>query len=272
MSAGLDIDRCLTMAAYSAFVALRAYVEKNPEIDMPEAIDGICRTSADAVGLDYGGGIMILEQVTVASGWRDDKSGLRTVIYELVKRGQPWWLRLVPYGRDKARAVLDEDQQQCLREAGLFDAVPAPDIVAWWDDIASFVRGTIDTERMARAREAERLSLELERERLRKLGINQQPEWVSLEDNSLGYDIRSYGLEDGRLATRLIEVKSTVSDTIFITRNEWENADSAGRQYYFHVWKLPEKTIKEYPASDIKPHIPLDQGAGAWHDTLVNLQ
>jgi hypothetical protein len=124
---------------------------------------------------------------------------------------------------------------------------------------------------MIRGREAERLSLEHERDRLRRLGIAQEAEWVSLEDNTLGYDIRSYDLFGGKIVTRLVEAKSTTSDSIFITRNEWQNAASAEEQYVFHVWKLPDRTFTEFSASAIRPSIPIDQGSGRWQNVLVGL-
>lgn len=259
------------MAAYSAFVTLHRYLSKNPELELAVAIDLIKNTNSDAHGLDYVGAASIYQFVNLTDNWTATKEGLRLFVFELVKATQPWWLRLVPYGRDKVRSALEQNQIQCLREAGLFDPVPDAETVAWWDEIAGLVRGTVDTEKMIRAREAERLSLEHERARLKSLGISKEPEWVSLEDNTLGYDIRSYDLANGRVINRLIEVKSTTSDSIFITRNEWQNASSADQHYFFHVWKMPDETVEEYSVSTIMPNIPVDQGSGLWQDVRVEL-
>lgn len=271
MTSGVDVHRCLTMAAYSAFVVLRSYLARNPSEDITAAIEIIRQTNSDDSGLDYVGGTSIHQLLQIDISDSDRRTGLRLVVCELVKAAQPWWLRLVPYGRDRVRSALDQDQVQCFRNAGLFDALPDADVIAWWDEIGAAMRGTVDTERMVRAREAERLSLEYERERLKSLGVTLEPEWVSLEDNTLGYDIRSYDLMGEQIVSRLIEVKSTTSDSIFITRNEWLNASSAEPHYCFHVWKLPEKRIVEYPVADMKPHVPIDQGSGAWQDVQISL-
>lgn len=267
----LDLDRCLTMAAYSAFVTIREYLDKNPGIPLFEVVDTICSINSDAAGFDYLGGTSIHNNLGFELVLSDDNRGLRTVVFELVRIAQPWWLRLVPYGRDRVRSVLGRDQQQCLREAGLFDPIPNADVVAWWDELASIFRGTSDAERMITARKAERLSIEYECNRLKKIGISLKPEWVSLEDNSLGYDIRSYDLVKEHVVNRLIEVKSTISRDIFVTKNEWHNALSAEQQYCFHVWKLPEEKMTEYPVSAMKPNIPINQGTGTWQDVSITL-
>jgi Protein NO VEIN, C-terminal len=269
--AEIDINRCMTVAAFSAFVRIREHLAKNTSLDAASAVASLRQINADSTGLDYVGGIAIHGLLDDQVQWIDPHSGLRLVIGELVKISQPWWLRLVPYGRDKVRSALDVDQAQCFREAGLFDPVPTPEVIAWWDEVAATMRGAINAERMIRAREAERLSLEHERDRLKRLGIGHEPEWVSLEDNTLGYDIRSYDLNGGEVVTRLVEAKSTTSDSIFITRNEWQNAAGAETQYVFQVWKLPERAFAEYSVSAIRPCIPIDQGFGRWQKVLVAL-
>lgn len=259
------------MAAYSAFVSLHHYLSKNPQLERADAIAAIRHTNSDAFGLDFVGATGLCEILNLTDDWSDTKEGLRLFVFEYIKATQPWWLRMVPYGREKVRSALERDQVQCLREAGLFDPVPDAETVAWWDEIGALVRGTVDAERMIRAREAERLSLEHERARLKTLGIDKEPKWVSLEDNTLGYDIQSYDVSDGSVVNRLIEVKSTTSDAIFITRNEWQNAATADQHYFFHVWKMPEATVEEYSVSTIKPNIPTDQGSGLWQDVRVEL-
>ena len=80
------------------------------------------------------------------------------------------------------RAALTGNEFQCFREAGLFDDMPDDDAMTWWDKIAALTRGTVDQEKMERARMAERLSLEHERVRLSGLGISLEPKWMALED------------------------------------------------------------------------------------------
>jgi hypothetical protein len=180
-------------------------------------------------------------------------------------------LRLVPFGRDRVGSVLQQDQIQWLREAGLFDAVPDLDSIRWWERLGEAARGAVEAERLIRAREAERMSLEYERDRLRRLGIELEPQWVALDDSTLGYDILSYDLWNGEIAARLVEVKSTISGTIFITKNEWRNAATADPHYCFHVWRLPEKILTEFSVGLMSQHIPVDQGLGSWENVRIEL-
>ena len=52
-----------------------------------------------------------------------------------------------------------------------------------------------DQIKMARAREAEQLSLEFETARMARLGIRATPVGMSIEDNTAGYDIQSFDLD-----------------------------------------------------------------------------
>ncbi len=272
MSSGINLDRCLTMAAYSAFVVLSRYLASHPETPLQQAIETIRQTNADSAALDYVGGAAIREIVEVDLAGADYRAALRLVTCALIKAANPWWLRLVPYGRDKVKAALEQDHVQCLREAGLFDPFPVPDVVAWWDEIGAAARGAIEMEKMLQAREAERWSFERERNRLEALGIPLKPEWVALEDSTLGYDIRSYDKIRGVIVSRLIEVKSSGSDVFFVTRNEWRNALGAKPHYCFHIWRVPNGSLLELSVSDVEPHIPVDQGAGEWQQVRVQLE
>jgi len=268
---GLDIDRCFTVAAYSAFVVLRQFLAKNPNTTAKEAVSIIEATNADNTGLDYLGGQEIYLHLNDILDISPGTNNLRSVIGELIRSSRPWWIRLIPYGREKVRSSLHMNQVQCLREAGLLDAVPDAGAIAWWDEMAALMRGVVDGERMTRARQAERLSLEYERARLKDLGIHLEPVWVSLDDNTLGYDIRSYNKEPSGIVSRLIEVKSTTNDSIYITRNEWRNAVSANQRYLFHVWLMPAQKMVEYPASAMEPSIPVDKGTGEWQNVRITL-
>ena len=179
----VKFERCLTMSAYAAFLSLRRYLQSYPSSSIEAAIETLCRINSDASSLDYVGAA-VLNQFISRDVELDYRLGLQAVIKEVLECGRPWWLRLVPYGREKVRSALSEDQIQCFRDAGLFDLIPDPDIVAWWDELASMVRGSADAERVVQGREAERLSFDRERKRLRELGINEDPAWVALEDNT----------------------------------------------------------------------------------------
>lgn len=267
----INIDQCLTMAAFAGFIALREFLAEHPDFDINAAIDTICRVNSDFAGFDYIAGTIIHQVMPQNVLLQNDQIGLRAVITKLVELAEPWWLRLFPYGRAKVRSALNQNQQQCFREAGLFEPVPAPAVVTWWDEISGRIRNSSGMEQLKRGREAEQLSFDHECNRILALGLDLVPDWVALEDNTLGYDIKSYDVQDGRVINRMIEVKSAATNRIFISRNEWENALAAERQYCFHVWKMPEAELHELSVSMLQSHIPVDQGDGEWQNVQIEL-
>ena len=260
------------MAAFVAFLKLRAFKREHPSLTDTEAVASLNRIRASATGLDFRGGLALLGRLDPSLDWDLTGGCLRVFVHQWTRLVDPAWLRLIPYGREKLRNALGEDQAQCFRQAGLFEEVPDDEVLEWWDRWADSMRGSAGAERMKRARYAERLSLEHEHSRLRRLGVSENPRWVALDDNSLGYDILSYDVDSGgRVVRRLVEVKSKLSNTIFITRNEWESASGAAQRSVIHVWDLPEERLREYRIRDIAPHIPIDQGDGVWQDVRIAL-
>ena len=143
----------------------------------------------------------------------------------------------------------------------------------WWDRVAGQARLAADQIKLARARAAERLSLKHEVARLRQLGINQDPKWISIEDNTAGYDILSYDLGPTEPTNRLIEVKSTVASPLrfFLTRNEWDQACSFGPSYHFHIWDMQANPPRLYQrtSTEITPHVPSDNERGRWTNAEI---
>ena len=259
----------LSMAIYTAFIHISETQSENPSLDLQAAITLIRSTNHDACALDFERAECLMRESPVKLQGTEPDEQLRNFLMTCIRWEQPWWLRLAPYGREKLRSALDQDQIQCLKNAGLFDAEPGPEVVNWWDQLASLVRGSVDSENMISARKAERLSLEHERRRLNALGIDKEPIWVALNDNTLGYDILSYDREQERIVSRLVEVKSTKSDAVFVTRNEWNNALTAGAKYIFHVWKMPEQHMDEFQSKTMSAHIPTDRGSGIWQNVQI---
>lgn len=112
-----------------------------------------------------------------------------------------------------------------------------------------------------------------ETRRLLALGIPNRPRWVSIDDNTVGYDVHSYDKGTVEPIARLIEVKSCarIDTEIHLTRNEWETAIERAPHYCFHVWILPEERLVELKPEDIEIHVPVDQGNGRWQNTRIAL-
>ncbi len=266
------IDDALSMAAFLAFLELRSFCTDYPSLTDAQAVASLNSLRSSASGLDFRGGLALRRVLDSSVEWKQTTNCLRHFVFEWVRLVEPRWLRLVPLGREKVRTALDRDHAQCFREAGLFNEVPDDEVIEWWDRVAAMMRGVSDAEKMKRARLAERLSFEHERRRVKGLGIRDEPKWVSLEDNSLGYDILSYDRNpEGLTVTRLVEVKSKLSDSIFLTRNEWANASGAAQRAVIHVWDMRQERLREYRPRELEPNIPLDQGAGEWQSVRIKL-
>lgn len=265
------LERCFSMAAFLAFIELRDYLKTNPTLCYREALRSLRSLRSGAIGLDFSAAMTLLNSFDPDLPYDQTRNGLRIFVYEWVRLAQPAWLRSVPMGREYVRAALTGNEVQCFREAGLFDESPDDDAITWWDKTAALMRGTVDAEKMDRARLAERLSIAHERKRLSELGIEREPKWMALEDNSLGFDILSYDLDAGRIVNRMIEVKSTLSDRIILTRGEWKNAASAASRTVFHIWRFPSRKLQEVPTTSMERHIPRDRGDGCWQDVVVTL-
>jgi len=194
---------------------------------------------------------------------------LRTQLYDIILKFRPAWTSLIPRGRAEASRYLPPEVLQAISEAELMGGDEEA-VVAWWDSAANAARGFEQSAKLEIGREGEKLSIAHEASR-----TGRQPKWQSLESNLCGYDLISVtsASETRRL---LIEVKACLAleeDARFhISRNQWEVA--TGRiAYVFHVWVLrPEPKLMVMKVEDLRPHLPVEQGAGRWESVVVRLR
>lgn len=268
------LDRLLSMSAFYGLIALRKHREDHPNIGLCEAVDVVKRLSTNDAHHDYEAALLLQEIVPPACSIASPSLFFREVIWSVIRHSPPWWRRFAPYGREKLRNALQSNEAQCFTSAGLFVEMPTPDVLAWWDLLAQSVRASDNDRRLEQGREAEQLTIEYERARLKSLGIELDPRWVSVDDNTVGYDIQSFDAGVVEPIVKLIEVKSCARDTaaIFLTRNEWETAISRSPNYRFHVWLLPEKKLIELRPDEIEPHVPVNRGSGSWENAKISLR
>lgn len=109
-------------------------------------------------------------------------------------------------------------------------------------------------------RRGEEIAMKYERQRLKDLGIKNQPKFV--EDDSKGYDIESWN-EDG--SKRFIEVKTTQTDPdkkfhIYLTANELEKAKKEEIKENYHLYIVFHPFESNQEVSDMKnPFIEKDK-------------
>jgi len=99
----------------------------------------------------------------------------------------------------------------------------------------------------------------------------QPPRWISIDDNTAGYDVHSFDQGPVEPVAKLIEVKSCSRrpQEIFLTRNEWETAMQMAPHYRFHIRILPEERLIELTPEDMERHVPQDRGDGVWQITRI---
>jgi len=266
-------ESLFTMSAFNGLLAIRRYSKDHPGIVLPEVITALKHVSADDAYHDYEAAAVLHDWMSANQPFDDIPCLFRDTLAVLVKHLNPWWLRMSPLGRERVRAALSANEAQCFEAAGLFSATPTAQILRWWDALAQGVRAEENSKRLAQGRLAEQLTIDYETRRLTTLGIANRPRWISLDDNTAGYDVHSYDQGPVEPIAKLIEVKSCSRGVaeIFLTRNEWETAIERAPHYRFHVWMLPDERLVELTPSDIEVHIPPDRGDGRWQILKITL-
>lgn len=274
-STSFTTERIFSLSCIEGLRLLRKHQIRHPDILLTQLIPIVEKVEADAQSLDLEASVY-LSSLVEHKIEIDDYNFYRTCIRAILLRHQPAWLKSMKSGRKRFAAELSSDDYVIFEAAGLMEDVPSAELVEWWDDISGRAHLATGLENMKQGREAERLSLESERKRLKDEGISREPEWLGLDDNYAGYDILTYDQGETGLVNRQIEVKSTIASPprFFISRNEWQKAEKSGEAYCFHVWNMqrqpPELHI--FSVLDVAPHIPTDNGKGRWSNTEVRVK
>jgi hypothetical protein len=263
-----NLERFLTMSAFEAAYVLRTFRKRQPTLTDAELVQLAKAVNINFFPHDFLAGQQV-ERLISDSNHEDLELFFTNAIDIVIAMFQPFWVRLAPSGRSSVCAAIGDNGKQCFRNAGLLGTTERA--IAWWDRMANNVRLEQDAARLMQGRHGERLSFEREREWLRREGVDKVPEWVALEDNSLGYDILSYRWHEGHLVNRLIEVKTTYTKPPFIilTKNEWWSADRFGDAFEYHIWTLPDEVLSVRAVEEVRPHIPHDVGGGTWLDARI---
>lgn len=267
----MEFDRLFTISAFEGLRIMRSVIAAVPEVTVDTCPDALIAHSPQAQNYDLEAALE-LHALVSADAPHGDVLFYRECILAVMLLKMPAFARLMTLGRGRfiKRIKGDDyrDIRSVFREAMLLEDPPTGGDIAWWDTIQGRVRLNYDQEKLARARQAESLSLDHEQAELGKLGIDRAPVWMAIEDNTAGYDVLSYRPAAIGERNLLIEVKSTIASPLrfIITRNEWNNADQVGDSYLFHVWDMDK-----YPAvlhvrtvEQIRPHIPADNDKGKW--------
>lgn len=267
------MDRCFRMSVLNALDGLLVAIRLHPGTGLDRVAETLCVGNASEAGFDYKLAIAILAEVPELTSVMAESRELRlrSFLMHLLIKLRPPWCRLAPRGRTYLHAYLDEDARAVFRNAGLYGDADAA-TREWWDQLAALVRSISDERLLQLGRRGEALTLQYECDRLLKLGrADLKPEWVGFEDNSLGYDVRSYAVIDSTVLPRYIEVKAATTEDLrfYLTRNEWGAAKRFNRDFLLHLWDVSEEKLYEITAEELSAHLPQDAGRGNWEMTVI---
>jgi len=262
------------MSVLNALDRLLRAIDDNPGVELRRLTSALCAGSGSEAAFDYDTAVSIFDAVPdirhVSAAEREAR--LQSLLRHLLARLHPSWRRLVPKGRAYLRDYLDEDCRSVFEIAGLYGE-PTPQIRNWWDQLSALIRGLAEEERVETGRRGEELTLRYERERLTALGRSDLvPFWVGFEDNSLGYDVRSYTIDSyGTVRPRYIEVKATTAHDVrfYLTRNEWRIALRYPADYLVHLWQLTSEQLTQISVEQLSDHVPEDRGRGIWDVSVI---
>lgn len=260
----------LSMSAIEALRIVRSYMQSDVSLSVEQAAR--IASKLESNGVDYSAAATLDLMMPSSSVEVDNAVTFYRSCVETAVLSNPIWMRTITLGRQKFVQKLDRDAASCFRCARLLDEPPNDEVVDWWDRLQSMGRRLADQARLDQGREAERLSLLHEEGRLKTLGINRSPKWVSIEDNTVGYDILSYDPGPVEPVARLIEVKSfRKSGRFFLSRNEWETAQKFGTAYSFHIWDIAGKQLSLRSVDEVRRCIPTDNPGGRWDVAVIDL-
>ena len=272
----ISAERVFSLSCFEGLRLLRKHEEKQPDLTLSDLVSLVQSVEADALSLDLEASAYLFHAVERGAPL-DGSAFYQTCIREVLRQRRPVWAKLMESGRKRFVKQLNPDERSVFVAAGLMVDPPSKEVVRWWDDISGYARFSRNLKTMKQARKAELLTLERERDRLRKAGICREPEWLGLDDNFAGYDVLTYDKDKdgGEIVRRLIEVKSTIASPprFRLSRQEWQAAEKGGEAYSFHIWDMrktpPELFVRS--VADVGPHIPQDNGNGQWCNAEVRV-
>lgn len=266
------MDALFRVSAIGSFVMVQDMRTQHPEWTLDEVKRALSASSYAGRTVDWDG-VARLSSIVGEPLPSSRAAAFRVCLSKLIEAGSPEWVTVMFSGRNVAARALDPDLIQCFEVAGLFDELPSPEVVEWIDTLSMIALGIRNADNMVKGRQAERLSLDYERAQLKAAGIDRQVEWVALNDNAAGYDIRSWVEREGQIFPRLIEVKgySGSRASFYVTRNEWDTALASLCPYVFQVWGLSNQVLLELSVPELAGHMPSDAGQGRWQNVKIEL-
>jgi hypothetical protein len=271
---GFSFERLFSMPSFEGARIIRNQITQSSNLSVTEAVAVIRKIELDVSALDLEASEALIGLLPTDLP-NDGAHFYRGCIRQLLLAYQPVWARTMLQGRSRFYSTLERDEQSLFRQTGILEEPPDDAFVVWWDALNGAVRADRNAVLLERGREAERLTIAHEIQRLQREGIDARPRWTGLDDNTKGYDVTSYESREGTLVNRLIEVKSTVASPMrfIVTRNEWDQAEKFGASYLFHIWDISKNppVLHIRTVDQVRIHIPSDNERGRWKEAVIPL-
>jgi hypothetical protein len=205
-------------------------------------------------------------------GSSSDRDAFRKSLASLIESIRPAWRRSVPFGRAAVFKLLDDDIFQSFQIASLTDALPDLECAQWWTKLEAKVRSDVADSQENQWRDAEYKTLMNERQKLTGTGLD--PTWVSIDNNSAGYDIASWTITEGEIhpSHKFIEVKYSSSlSRFFISRYEWNFAQRHPSSWELQFWLGENSDPILLDVSWLEQHVAVNRGRGLWESMLIEV-
>ena len=217
-------------------------------------------------------GIEIISELNSETNENNYQIILRKILNRYLRDEKPGFLLRITGGRDYFLNYIDENFEQLLNDAGLYNEInlnkEGKEIRHWWDDLSDFVRDLDEDKKLELGREGEEKTIIYETNKLKKLNVQKKPKWVSYEDNRIGYDVLSWDKEQNEI---FIEVKSTnnANGLFYLSKGEWRVSIAKKNNYFIHVWiqDRKEPRIITYNELNSKSYKIEDSSNAEW-DTI----
>ncbi|OGT63571.1 MAG: hypothetical protein A3E85_04655 [Gammaproteobacteria bacterium RIFCSPHIGHO2_12_FULL_45_12] len=194
------------------------------------------------------------------------KMRLKQALLDFIDVAKPSWVQNATFGRKKVISFVGNYIEQTLIEAGLANGSD-DEVVLFWDTLAAMARGQKTDRLMEIGRIGERLTINHE-----EMRTGLKPKWVSIDNNSDGYDVLSV-VDNQNKSFLSIEVKTStigLSGAFHLTSNEWSRSKVVDN-HLFHLWDISNKnqSLAKITCEQMERHIPMDQGSGNWESVEI---
>ena len=200
---------------------------------------------------------------------------LRTNLFKIIIASNPTWITKVNLGRQFVlNEINDLDNQvesnEILHTLDVCKLKNNNDVdtVLWWKRLSEYYRNN-DTN-IEKGIDGEFLTLKYEINKLYNLNIDKTPLLMSIDNETLGYDILSFRKSSNDIYEIYIEAKFSNNNKFFLTKNEWNAANKYLDNYFIYFWNNNFDKPKIISFEKLKQYILEDKEDSTWDKLIIS--